>query len=47
LFFLVEKDEASQRLFIAGHKPARMVVLNARDGKKVASFSIPELNDDT
>jgi hypothetical protein len=36
-------DEASQRLFIAGHKPAGMVALNTRDGKKVASFAIPEI----
>jgi DNA-binding beta-propeller fold protein YncE len=39
-------DEANQRLFITGRKPPKLVVLNAVDGKMVASFSISGLNDD-
>jgi DNA-binding beta-propeller fold protein YncE len=39
-------DEPNQRLFIAGRKPPKLVILNAVDGKELASFPISGLNDD-
>jgi DNA-binding beta-propeller fold protein YncE len=39
-------DEANQRLFITGRKPPKLVILNAGDGKMIASFPISGLNDD-
>jgi DNA-binding beta-propeller fold protein YncE len=39
-------DEHNQRLFITGRKPPKLEILNAVDGKAVASFSISGLNDD-
>jgi len=39
-------DEANQRIFITGRKPPKMLVLNASDGKMIASFPISGLNDD-
>lgn len=40
-------DEAHHRLFVVTRNPTRLLVLDTRDGKTVASIHVPAINDGT
>ncbi len=42
----LQYDESTQRLFLATRKPSRLVVVNAENGKEVASLDVADYVDD-